>query len=388
MASKSMPGRRFFLRLLLSYLLDWIVVIGTVAFAGSASVWITPNSRPFSVNDITIQFPFQTKPKIPSWLLIVCSIIIPALAIGFLTLTLPSRSQSYRKSFTSLQGWKRRFYCLNTALLGLGMAIAIAMIVTDVLKNLLGRPRPDLLSRCNLNHDEIPKFIVGPGELLDWKVCRSYTTAKGSVSGALDESDLRDGFRSFPSGHCSMSFAGLTYLAIFLSEFVFALPLAHLSTKSSTSTPISAPIVGTEEEDYTHAARVENSETPLPRFPIMVIILICGIPILLAMYIASTRFSDYRHHTFDILAGSALGIFAGVVGWRWYGAWCCAGGEGRVYALKEHLASRGTMVEEEDVETGKGVQRDPGEGMVDEGVSREERRRERRERRQQQGVAV
>ncbi|KAF8542730.1 phosphatidic acid phosphatase type 2/haloperoxidase [Trichophaea hybrida] len=276
----------------------------------------------------------------------------------------PSRSQPCRKSFKTLQGWKRRFYILNTALLGLGMAIAISMLITDVLKNLLGRPRPDMLSRCNVNRDDIQKFTVGSGELLDWKVCRSYTTAKGKVSGALDEPDLRDGFRSFPSGHCSMSFAGLTYLAIFLSEFVFALPLAHLSTKSSTSIPISAPIVDTE--DHTDAAHVEKSETPLPRFPIMVIILICGIPLMLAMYIASTRFSDYRHHTFDILAGSALGIFAGVVGWRWYGAWCCAGGEGRVYALKEHLErSRGTMVED-DVETGKWVQRVPEERVLDE----------------------
>jgi len=149
-----------------------------------------------------------------------------------------------------------------------------------------------------------------------------------------------------------VSFAGLTYLAIFLSEFVFALPLAHLSNKTTTPMPMSAPIVGSRHpEDEGVAARVENRETPLPRFPIMAAILICGIPLLLAMYIASTRYSDYRHHTFDILAGSILGIFAGVVGWRWYGAWCCASGEGRVYALAAHLRSGGTVVE--DVEEGK-----------------------------------
>lgn len=138
-----------------------------------------------------------------------------------------------------------------------------------------------------------------------------------------------------------MSFAGLTYLAIFLAEFVFALPLPHLHR----TTPVSAPIVGDgssrsppPDEPAPPPAHASGGETPLPRFPIMAAILVSGLPLLLAAYIASTRFSDYRHHAFDILAGSVLGIFAGVVGWRWYGAWCCAGGEGRVYGLAARMA--------------------------------------------------
>ena len=34
---------------------------------------------------------------------------------------------------------------------------------------------------------------------------------------ALDGSILKDGFRSFPSGHASTSFAGLTFLSLYLA---------------------------------------------------------------------------------------------------------------------------------------------------------------------------
>lgn len=141
-----------------------------------------------------------------------------------------------------------------------------------------------------------------------------------------------------------MSFAGLTYFAIFLAEFVFALPLPHLSRVTA---PISAPLVAPEAtssaDSHTAAAppaalpsRREDRETPLPRFPIMAAILIVGIPIMIAMYIASTRYSDYRHHPFDIFGGAALGIASAVLGWRWYGAWTCASqAEGRVYTFMD-----------------------------------------------------
>lgn len=138
---------------------------------------------------------------------------MPGLAIALLTLVLPSSpspfppppSESDRgASPTPRPGWvSRRLYCLNTAWLGLGLAIAISMLVTDGLKNLLGRPRPDLISRCNIDESLIKRYTIGPGELLDWRVCRSHAVARGSLTGVLDEADLRDGFRSFPSGHCS-----------------------------------------------------------------------------------------------------------------------------------------------------------------------------------------
>jgi membrane-associated phospholipid phosphatase len=164
---------------------------------------VTPNTRPFRATDPDISFPFQTAAKIPSWLLVFCSVIIPGVVIALLSLTVPSNTQSYAQSFRTAQGWKRRLYCLNTAWLGLGLSIATAILITNGLKNLLGRPRPDLLSRCNLNQDDIDKFSIGQNHLLDWRICRNRNVAAGTISSALDESDVRDGFRAFPSGHCS-----------------------------------------------------------------------------------------------------------------------------------------------------------------------------------------
>jgi hypothetical protein len=136
-----------------------------------------------------------------------------------------------------------------------------------------------------------------------------------------------------------VSFSGLTYLAIFLAEFVFALPVPGLSKP-----PVSAPMVdnglgSVRSNSYTSSRPVitgaETSQergTPLPKFPIMGAILICGVPVMLAMYIATTRFSDFRHHGTDILCGSILGILSAFLGWRWYGSWTIAEqGDGRVY---------------------------------------------------------
>ncbi|KAI5819651.1 phosphatidic acid phosphatase type 2/haloperoxidase [Pyronema omphalodes] len=329
------------MKMLGSYLLDWIVVLGTVAFAGSTSIWVVPNTRPFSLDDISIQFPFQTAAKIPTWLLLVCSVLIPILVILLLTLALPSP----RPLTGRLNGLKRKLYCLNTAWLGLALSLTMAILITNGLKNLLGRPRPDLISRCHIDPNDveaIKKWTIGPGKLLDWRICQ--TVSKGStLAGALNEADIRDGFRSFPSGHCSMSFAGLTYLSIFLAEFVFALSLAHQNRHSNHIT--SSPIMRSGRNK-----RTDEPDTPLPRFPIMLALLICGVPLLLATYIASTRYSDYRHHTFDILAGSILGLVSAFVGWRWYGAWSCAMGDGRVYGLAERLRLREEESREADLE--------------------------------------
>ena len=149
--------------------------------------------HPFSLSDRSLQFPYQTNSKIPTWLLVVLAGVLPAASIFVLTLALPATS------------WRRRLYSLNTAWLGLGLAIATGMLLTDGLKNLVGRPRPDVIARCDPHTETawINNSTIGPGELVDWVICRNRYKVGGP---GLDESDLRDGFRSFPSGHASSKF--------------------------------------------------------------------------------------------------------------------------------------------------------------------------------------
>lgn len=83
--------------------------------------------------------------------------------------------------------------------MGLGLSLAIAFFVTDGTKNLVGKPRPDLLARCNPDLSRLLSSAVGGiGDQVDeginlvsWTICRN----PGSI--------LDDGFRSFPSGHSS-----------------------------------------------------------------------------------------------------------------------------------------------------------------------------------------
>lgn len=121
---------------------------------------------------------------------------------------------------------------------------------------------------------------------------------------------------------------------MFLAEFVFSLPFPALQ-----ATPVTAPIIAEPDAPRRRKSRRRSSRPPrtkmqaleplLPRFPIMLALLVCAVPVLLALYIASTRYSDFRHHPFDAIAGALIGLFAGFTGWRWYGGWSCSGEGGR-----------------------------------------------------------
>ena len=76
-------------------------------------------------------------------------------------------------------------------------------MVTEGLKDLYGKPRPDMLSRCNPDLSDIAAHVVGglgqelPGApiLVSWTICQNTSR---SLS--------RDGFVSFPSGHASCKY--------------------------------------------------------------------------------------------------------------------------------------------------------------------------------------
>lgn len=89
-------------------------------------------------------------------------------------------------------------YVLNEILIY--TSIFLTLFITDVIKNAVGRPRPDLISRC--------KPVAGtPKDLLvTLDVCTE-----------TNHHTLHDGWRSFPSGHASFAFSGLGFLALFFA---------------------------------------------------------------------------------------------------------------------------------------------------------------------------
>lgn len=112
----------------------------------------------------------------------------------------------------------------------------------------MGRPRPDFLDRCH-PIDINAKFLTCQGK----------------------PSLLRDGRKSFPSGHASYSFSGLGYLSIFL--------LGHLQINGLAGRSLKLIAV--------------------------------GVPLLAALLVGISRIDDYRHHWQDVLVGDILGRSCG-----------------------------------------------------------------------------
>ena len=154
---------------------------------------LTPNLRPFSINDSTISYPYQEHAKIPVWLLAVLSTIVPGVFIA-LSVFLPSRNRAEKL--------KIRLWQLNTAWLGLGVALAATMLVTNGMKNLVGKPRPDLISRCAPDPERLASGDIGVVNryLFSVGICTSWD---GVSEAGLGRDELLDGFRSWVSGHTS-----------------------------------------------------------------------------------------------------------------------------------------------------------------------------------------
>lgn len=134
------------------------------------------------------------------------------------------------------------------------ISICLASFLTDIIKNAVGRPRPDLLDRCQPAAGTLPNVLV----TID--VCT-----------APADHQLHDGWRSFPSGHSSFSFAGLGFLSIFLAGQL-------------------------------HVFRYSAGGRDLGRA------LLCLFPLIGAAMIAISRCEDYRHDVYDVTIGSALGM--------------------------------------------------------------------------------
>ena len=83
--------------------------------------------------------------------------------------------------------------------MGLGVAYAATYAATEGLKVLFGKPRPDLLSRCDPDIENARDHSVGAIAslgIVTWTICRNTS-----------EKIVRDGFVSFPSGHSSSTSA-------------------------------------------------------------------------------------------------------------------------------------------------------------------------------------
>ena len=124
-----------------------------------------------------------------------------------------------------------------------------------------------------------------------------------------------------------VSWTGMFYLTLFLcSKFSVTIPyLLPYSFSSASKTPMSS--AGAKADDVSLQSKTDvfsshtNSSVPLHRqaaAPPAYLFILPLIPISVATYVAATRYSDFRHHGFDIIFGSLMGIVSSSISFRMY----------------------------------------------------------------------
>ncbi|KAH9746670.1 Lipid phosphate phosphatase 2 [Citrus sinensis] len=158
---------------------------------------------------------------------------------------------------------RRDVYDLHHAILGLLYSVLITGVITDAIKDAVGRPRPDFFWRC---------FPDGKG-VFDNVTRNVVCTGQNHV--------IKEGHKSFPSGHTSSreatyrnsgckyagSFAGLGFLSLYLSGKIRVF------------------------DRRGHVAKL----------------CIVFLPFLLAALIGVSRVDDYWHHWQDVFGGAIIG---------------------------------------------------------------------------------
>ncbi|GME51301.1 Phosphatidic acid phosphatase type 2/haloperoxidase [Neofusicoccum parvum] len=322
-------------RLVLSYIFDWIIIIG-IAAVGAGWNDIKPYHRPFSLLDLSISFPHTDPETIPTWLLAVVALVAPAVIIFFVCLIFvpgPTANPSTPKSLI----WRRKFWEWNTGWMGLALSLATAFMLTQGMKLLFGKPRPDLLSRCQPDVANVDRYRTGGfGE----DISARWVLVTSEICQNTDMDILNDGFKSFPSGHASFAWSGLLYLFLFLcSKFAIAIPFlpprpysqdaAHTALEREQR--LSLPLFHTRSHHHQSKPSTSSSTNLADRPPSSIVpirnqaaapptyvLVLALVPLGAAIYITASRFFDFRHHGFDLLFGSFIGIACAWVSFRWY----------------------------------------------------------------------
>ena len=254
--------------------------------AGSQSYvvlfFVPPHHRLITSNtDPSLSYPYETD-TVSAALLFFFAVGVPLLTFGvFFWLR---RGSAHAKSE------------YHSLLLAFFLCIILNLLVTDSIKKLTGRPRPNFFALTRWQWHEA-SGVWGPGD-------------------DAPASDVREAYQSFVSGHTSLSFAGLLFLAQFLFQQLSPLSPLHI-----------AQSIAVDRKRLSQLSRINN----LPS------LFIPFLPVALAVWIALTRIRDYWHFCEDVLGGVLVGSFlASVVfdycylerRWTWLNIHPAPGAEG------------------------------------------------------------
>lgn len=227
-----------------SYAADYVGFALLLVAYSLIQVLVEPFHRMFSLDNIAIQYPHAAVERVPVTWNVAYSVFLP-LCIFFLWAII----------------LRPGLHKTNVTILGLAISIMLATFLTDVVKNSVGRPRPDLIARCKPRKGTPEHTLITIGSCTE-----------------TDHHVLHDGWRSFPSGHSSLAFSGLGYLALF----------------------------------FAGQMHVFRPRTDLAR------VLLALAPLVGAALIAISRLEDYRHDVYDVTTGSILGMLVAYFSYKRY----------------------------------------------------------------------
>lgn len=207
-----------------------VVVFAIVYFVQPMNPLLIPT------DDSQSAFPHSAHSTVPTWAVAIIIVAAPLLAAGALVFLRRRFSRCVRtfRAFTAL--W---MYILITV---------TSLTVTEVFKRYVGRARPDIFAVCGHN--------------VQYEECKK----------TLSASELRDQFKSWPSGHSAMSMTSLYLVASFVQEAVCC--------------------------RHAYAAFVG----------------VCLIAV--AIFVAASRINDFRHHADDVVAGLLIGYIVTSFMWQ------------------------------------------------------------------------
>lgn len=233
--------------------------------------WICLKSCPSMVHEYIIgsdwkrySQSFNATPILPGSLVFLGLAL--ATAYGFLLLTTASNLSPNTLAFRKLIKVEFPVYTMAVTI-----ALPITAVVTNIIKILVGRPRPDFVHRC------FPTtFVHGNQPSMDAfeNLVTQGTSSVCEKINLFTHSEIRDGLKSFPSGHtayfaCVCMIAGLYYFI---------------------------------------KSRKFNSDI------VETLLILLPLPI----FVAITRVVDSRHHSGDVVAGLVLGYSIGFIAFRKY----------------------------------------------------------------------
>lgn len=234
------------------YIPDWVSAAVVLAYFFLVAEHAKPFNRQFKLSDPTIQHPFAYKERVSGHECLFLAAVVPLITILVVTFIKHRNDKD--------TAW----HVLQASLLGVAVTVSVDGVITDILKNWVGRPRPDFLERCG------PQRGTASDVFVDITVCTA----------PLGERILTDGMRLTPLGHSLISFSAFLFLTMWL---------------------------------FGQYNLVRDAANKAVHWYIL-----AASPLLLATYVALSRTQDYRHHFTDVISGSMLGCAVAVVVYHRY----------------------------------------------------------------------